>query len=289
MEIDYDSLFYFVDNFCLGFEPWYKKQLLRESSKKRDRSGHLSLSEILTILLAYHQSGMSCFKYFYLTLQRTKRSLFPKLVHYARFVKLIGHAFPALVCLLKSLMGEATEYLFIDSTPMPVCHLRREKKHKVFKGLAAKGKTSTGWFFGMKLHMIFNVKGELVRLAITPGNVNDRTPVRNMVKGLVGKLIGDKGYLSQKLFEDLFKNGVKLITKIKKNMKNCLMDTTEKMMLMRRSFIETIFSSLKALNTLIHSRHRSPLNAFVHLIAGLINYQLRNDKPSLQNILRLNP
>lgn len=172
---------------------------------------------------------------------------------------------------------------------MPVCHLRREKKHKVFKGLAAKGKTSTGWFFGMKLHMIFNVKGELVRLVITPSNVNDRTPVRNMVKGLVAKLIGDKGYLSQKLFEDLFQNGVKLITKIKKNMKNCLMDTTEKLMLMRRSFIETIFSSLKTLNTLVHSRHRNPLNAFVHLIAGIINYQLRDDKPSLQNFLIINP
>lgn len=109
MEIDYDSLFYFVDNFCVGFEAWYKKQLLRESSKKRDCCGHLSLSEILTILLSYHQSGMACFKYFYLTLQQTKRSLFSKLVHYARFVKLIGHAFLGLVCLLKSLRGEATE------------------------------------------------------------------------------------------------------------------------------------------------------------------------------------
>jgi len=289
MEIDYDSLFCFVDDFCIGFEPWYRKQLLKEGSKKRNRLGHLTLSEILTILLAYHQSGMSCFKFFYLTLLQTKQSLFPKLVHYTRFVKLIGRTFPALVCLLKSLMGEATEYLFIDSTPMPVCHIRREKRHKVFKDLAAKGKTSTGWFFGMKLHMIFNVKGDLVRLVITPGNANDRAPVRDMVKGLTAKLIGDKGYLSKKLFEDLFQNGVKLITKIKKNMKNCLMDTTEKLMLMRRSFIETIFSSLKSLNTLIHTRHRNPLNAFVHLFAGLIHYQLRDDKPSLENILQLKP
>ncbi len=115
------------------------------------------------------------------------------------------------------------------------------------------------------------------------------TPVRDMVKGLMAKLIGDKGYLSQKLFEDLFQNGMKLITKIKKNMKNCLMDVTEKMILMRRSFIETIFSSLKPLNTLIHSRHRNSLNAFVHFIAGLINYQPRDDKPSLQNTMLLNP
>ena len=289
MGIDYDTLFCFVDDFCLGFEPWYKRQLLEDGLVKRKRSGHLSLSEILTILLAYHQSGMACFKFFYLELLKIKDVLFPHLVHYARFVKRIGKAFPALICLLKSLRGEATDYLFIDSTPAPVCHGLRERRHKVFKGLAAKGKTSTGWFFGFKLHMIFNTRGEIVRLTITSGNVNDRTPVRDMVKGLTGKLIGDKGYISKKLFEDLFKGGVQLITRIKKNMKNCLMNMADKLMLMRRFFIETIFSSLKSVNTLIHTRHRSPVNAFAHLIAGLVSYQLRTDKPSLDNILKLNP
>ena len=136
--------------------------------------------------------------------------------------------------------------------------------------------------------MIFNTRGEIVNLTITPGNKDDRSPVRKMVKGLTAKLIGDKGYLSKKLFEDLFKNGVQLITKIKKNMKNCLMDMTDKLMLMRRSFIETIFSSLKSVNTLIHTRHRNPFNAFVHLISGLVNYQLRTDKPSLESALKLN-
>jgi hypothetical protein len=289
MDIDYDILFCFVDDFCRGFEPWYRRQLLRDGSKKRNRSGHLSLSEILTLILAYHQSGMACFKFFYMTLLQTKRSLFPGLVHYARFVKHISDAFPALICMLKSFIGKVTDYMFIDSTPHPVCHTKREKKHKVFKGLAAKGKTSTGWFFGLKLHMIFNTRGEIVRLVITPGNSDDRAPVRDMVKGLIGKLIGDKGYLSQKLFEDLFAGGIKLITRIKKNMKNCLMEMEDKLMLMRRSFIETIFSSLKSVNTIVHTRHRSPTNAFAHLIAGLINYQLRDDKPSLDSFLKLNP
>ena len=99
---------------------------------------------------------------------------------------------------------------------MAVCHNLREWKHKVFKGLALKGKTSTGWFFGMKIHMIFNTKGEIARVVITPGNVNDRKPVPHMVKGLVAKLIGDKGYLSKRLFQELFAQGVTLITKIKK-------------------------------------------------------------------------
>lgn len=289
MRIDYDRLFYFVDNFCKGFEPWYKKQLVSGHLMRRRREGHLTLSEVLTILIAYHQSGMACFKYFYLDLCSHHRHLFPRLVHYDRFIVLIKQAFPALICLLKGLSGEITEYLFIDSTPMAVCHNLREKRHKVFKGLAAKGRTSTGWFFGLKIHLIFNTHGEIVRLAITPGNVNDKAPVIDMVKGITAKLIGDKGYLSRNLFQQLFESGVTLITKIKKNMKNILMDTADKLMLMKRSFIETIFSSLKSLNTLIHHRHRNPINALSHLLAGLINYQIRHDKPSLHSILKLNP
>ena len=289
MEIDYDSLFYFVDNFCKGFEPWYKRQLISDGRMKRNRNCHLSLSEALTLLIAYHQSGMSCFKYFYFHFFSLHQKLFPGLVHYSRFVKLIKRAFPALACLLKSLEGEVTEYLFIDSTPMAVCHNLRERKHKTFRGLAAKGKTSTGWFFGMKIHMIFNTKGEIIRLVITPGNVNDKKPVPHMVNGLTGKLIGDKGYLSKRLFQELFTKGLTFITKIKKNMKNCLMDMTDKLMLMRRSFVETIFSSMKSLNTLIHHRHRCPINAFAHLFAGLINYQLRPDKPSLHSLTNLIP
>ena len=241
MNIDYDSLFCFVDDFYKGFEPWYKKSLITSGNKKRNRASKMSLSEIITILIAFHQSGMACFKYFYLELIRNYRNLFKYLVHYDRFTALIKLAFPALVCLLKTLEGKVTEYLFIDATPMAVCHNLREKRHKVFKGLAKKGKTSTGWFFGFKLHFIFNTYGEIIRIQITGGNVNDRSPVMDLVKDISAKLIGDKGYISKKLSAELFEQKVTLITKIKKNMKNYLMDMTDKMMLMRRSFIETIF------------------------------------------------
>ena len=289
MNIDYDSLFCFVDDFYKGFEPWYKKSLISSDTKKRNRECKMSLSEIITILIAFHQSGMACFKYFYLELMRNYRNLFNYLVHYDRFVALIKLAFPALVCLLKTLEGTVTEYLFIDATPMAVCHNLREKRHKVFKGLAKKGKTSTGWFFGFKLHFIFNTHGEIVRMQITGGNVNDRSPVMDLMRDISAKLIGDKGYISKKLSAELFEQKATLITKIKKKMKNYLMDITDKMMLMRRSFVETIFSSIKLLGTLIHHRHRSPINAFTHLFAGLINYQIRTDKPSLDQLLKLNP
>ena len=187
MVIDYDTLFWFVDDFCKGFEPWYRKQLISGHLARRCREGHLTLFEVLTILIAYHQSGMACFKYFYLDLCHYHHSLLPKIVYYDRFVALIRQAFPALVCLLKSLKKEIVEYLFIDSTPMAVCHNLRERKHKVFEGLAAKGRMLIGWFFGLKLHLIFNTHGEIVRLTITPGNVDDKSPMMDMVKELQQK------------------------------------------------------------------------------------------------------
>ena len=103
--IDYDTLFVFVDDFSQGFEPWYQAQLLSDGLRKRRRSGQMSLSEVLTLLIAYHQSGRTCLKYFYLDLCAQGRHLFPTLVSYFRFVMLIKRAFPALLCLLKSISG----------------------------------------------------------------------------------------------------------------------------------------------------------------------------------------
>ena len=220
MDIDYDRLFCFVDDFYKGFKPWYKKSLISSGTRKRNRECKMSLSEIITILIAFHKSGMSCFKYFYLELIRNHRNLFNYLAHYDRFVALIKLAFPALVCLLKTLEGKVTEYLFIDATPMAVCRNLREKRHKVFKGLAKKGKTSTGWFFGFKLHFVFNTHGEIVRMQISGGNVDDRSPVMDLMREISAKLIGDRGYISKKLSAALFEQGVTLITKIKKKMKN---------------------------------------------------------------------
>jgi hypothetical protein len=144
----------------------------------------------------------------------------------------------------------------------------------VFKGLASKSKTSTGWFFGLKLHFIFNLKGEIVRCVITPGNVDDRTPVADMIKDIFGKLFGDRGYISKDKFQTWLQQGVKMVTGIKKNMKNKLMDFGEKILLRRRGFVETIFSSIKSLHTFEHSRHRSTLNAFCHMFSALIAYSI---------------
>jgi len=126
-----------------------------------------------------------------------------------------------------------------------------------------------GWFYGFKLHLIVNDQGELITFFLTPGNVDDRKPVPHMAKKLWGKLFGDKGYISQPLFDQLFEQGVQLITPIRKNMKNRLVPLIDKILLRKRAIIETINDQLKNISQVAHTRHRSVDNFLVNLVAGL--------------------
>ena len=206
---------------------------------------------------------------------------FPGLVSYKRFVELMPLVLPGLRAYLWSKLGPVTGISFVDSTPIPVCHNRRIQRHKVFDGLAERGKTSMGWFFGFKLHLVVNDQGEIVTFHLTPGNVDDRKPVPKLTAKLFGKLFADKGYLSQKLFEDLFNRGLQLVTPIRKNMKNRLMPLMDKLLLRKRSIIETVNDQLKNISQIAHTRHRSVDNFLVNLIAGLIAYAHQPKKPSL--------
>ena len=139
-----------------------------------------------------------------------------------------------------------------------------------------------GWFYGLKLHLVINDRGEILACQITPGNIDDRKPVPALCKGLFGKLIGDRGYISQTLFEQLLETfDVRLITKLRKKMKNQLMPIVDKLLLRKRSIIETVNDQLKNISQIAHTRHRSPINCFINILAGLIAYCHQPKKPSL--------
>ena len=141
---------------------------------------------------------------------------------------------------------------------------------------------------GFKLHSIINDQGELLSCMITDGSVNDRTPIPMLIQNRCrGKLYGDKGYISKKLFDELFAQGVELITKVKKNMKNRLMDMWDKLCLRKRGVVDSTIHQLKNISQIEHSRHRSVHNFLVNVFAGLIAYYLREKKPHL-NIRTLN-
>jgi len=267
------ELFVDVDNFCQDYDAQTKRKAL--GNKKSGPSQRLSISEIMTILIHFHQSNYRNFKHYYKHyVIRQLASEFPKLVSYNRFVELTSTVLLPLCSYLQKSFGACTGINFIDSTPLAVCHNKRIKRNKVFKHLAKQGCTSMGWFFGFKLHLIINDKGELLAVHLTPGNTDDRKPIDTLTKNLFGKLFGDKGYLSQALFEKLFEQGVELITTIRKNMKNSLMLFEDKILLRKRFIIETVNDQLKNISQIEHSRHRKPANFAVNLIAGLIAYQL---------------
>lgn len=241
----------------------------------------LSPSEMMTLVIAFHLSHYRTFKHFYAHVQAYWRAEFPGLVSYPRFVALQPYLLIPLCAYLNRRKGSVTGIAFIDATSLAVCHHRRIHSHLVFNKLAKRGKNSVGWFYGFKLHLIVNDRGELLAIKLTPANVDDREPVPEMTRDLWGKLFGDKGYISQKLFDLLFNQSLQLITKIKKNMKNKLMPLLDKLLLRKRAIIETVNDQLKNISQIEHTRHRSMAGFMLNLLGGLIAYTYQDKKPSL--------
>jgi hypothetical protein len=236
----------------------------------------------MTIMIHFHQSGYRDFKRYYTHhVQRHLRTAFPELVSYSRFVSLLPRVALLLWAYAQARCGRCTGIAFVDSTPLRVCHNRRISRNKVFHMLAARGQCSLGWFYGFKLHLIVNEVGEVLAFTLTPGNVDDRKPVPQLAKRLFGKLFGDKGYLSQALFEQLWQQNVQLITALKAKMKNRLLPLMDKLLLRKRYIIETINDQLKNISQIEHSRHRSPCNFVVNALAGLIAYTWQPKKPAI--------
>ncbi len=275
------ELFCDVDDFMLRFRPQWKAEQLA-TGKQRERAGQLCPSEVMTILIHFHQSHYRTFKAYYMEhVQVHLTREFPRLVSYQRFIALIPSVLVPMLAYLQSCYGSCTGISFIDSTSLEVCHPKRISQHRVFATDARRGKTSTGWFYGFKLHLAVNDRGELLACCLTPGNVDDRTPVPGMVKNLRGKLFGDRGYISASLTQLLFEQGLHLITRLRKNMKDCLMRLSDKLLLRKRAIIESIIDQLKNISQIEHSRHRSPVNFVVHLRAFLLAYCHQDKKPGL--------
>lgn len=280
--MDILPLFCDIDDFCLLFEPAWRRRLLTSGKCHRHKPGTLALSEVMTILVLFHASGYRDFKTFYTRhVMRQLGGAFPKLVSYNRFVELQRDALVPLWCYLHTRKGRCTGIAFVDATTLSVCHTLRIPQHKVFRDSARRGQSSMGWFYGFKLHLVINDRGELLGCYLTPGNVDDRRPVPRLVRDLWGRLFGDKGYISQPLATLLQAQDLRLVTKLRKNMKNKFLALTDKLLLRKRALIETVNDQLKNISQVEHTRHRSLWNFLGNVAAGLIAYSWREKKPSL--------
>ncbi len=280
------AIFCSIDDFCLVFELALKKKQLSTVKKTRNRKFKMSTSEILTITVLFHLSGFRNFKHFYIFyVQKYLKGEFPETVSYNRFTELMQSNMLALSLYMKTCyLGKCTGISFIDSTPIRVCNNKRIYRNKVFKNIATRGKSTMGWFYGFKLHIIVNDKGELLEFVITQANIDDRFPLKqdDFLSKIFGKLYADKGYVSKELTTLLFDQGLHLVTGIRNNMKNVLMTMRDKILLRKRSVIETINDQLKNIAQAEHSRHRSFCNFITNLVASLIAYSFQDKKPSIK-------
>ena len=290
------EIFLKVDDFCNEFELEYKTLQLPAPSevKKRNRKTGLCDSEIITLLIAFHGGQFRNFKHFYIHYVCVHmKGDFPGLVSYNRFIELSHRsAIPFMLYLHHCCRGECTGISFIDSTILRVCHNKRIKRNKVFKGVAEVGKSTMGWFFGFKLHLIINDKGEILNFYLTKGNVDDRDAktITNMTKEIFGKLFGDKGYISKALSDLLFGNGIQLITQVRKNMKSKALSNEEKLLLRKRSVIETVNDELKNICQVEHTRHRSLSGFIINIMSAIAAYSFFPKKPSIKkDIEETNP
>lgn len=279
------ELFVSIDDFCLALQAWQAQRQLGLATLPK-LSPELSHSEQMTILVFYHYSGYKCFEYYYRQVVQTElASYFPRLISYERFVVTITRVLPGLFVYLQyccRCQSQLTGTYFIDSKKLPVCDNRRIHAHRVFEGVATRGKSSTGWFFGLKLHLVINQLGQPVSFLLTPANVadNNHQVLHYLLDHLQGHCIGDKGYLSA-LFEQFYEQGLHLITKIRTKMKNHLLPLSHKLKLRKRALIESVNDLLMSVFDIDHSRHRNPYNAIAHTLSGLIAYCFYPNKPSV--------
>lgn len=276
------EIFSDVDDFCNVFLPEWEKTLIETGKRKRRRKGRMSPAEIMTLIILFHRSNHRDFKNFYIGyVNMHLKSAFPDLLSYTRFLEVMPTVLVPLCGYFTHLKGKPTGIAFIDSTSLKVCHNLRIPRHKVFEGVAARGKGTMGWFYGFKLHLIINHQGDILEAKLTPANVDDRKPVPEMTENLFGKLYGDKGYISKALAGTLFDQGVELVTNVRKNMKARLLSLWDRAILKKRFIIETINDQLKNISQIEHSRHRSIHGFMLNLIGGLIAYCLKDNKPSI--------
>ena len=283
---EFTTLFCTIDDFFQKNEAIYWQYLKQENPKVRHRSGVLCLSEIIFIAVWYKNSQIHHFKAFYGMIKRFYSKLFKALPSYQRMIYLINQYQMVLQALHISLTSNTqTACAWVDSTTLPVCKNQRIQRHKSLKQIATRGKSSMGWFYGCKLHVLVDAQGHFIQTQLSHGHISDVKMLPKLSQGYIGKIFGDRGYISENLKDQLLKQGIELITYHRKNMRPVALSTKDEAMLRQRNKIETIFSLLKQQYNLVSSRHRSISGYFAGIYASLCAYQIcHQNKPLFTTI-----
>ena len=287
-ELKVIHIFIEMDDFVSTCEKFVGCKLIGSPSPHAVNEPGITVSEMMCIELMYHLSGYKCFQYYYQQVveKGSLRSYFPKAPCYNRFVQLKSRILPLMIFYLQCCrLGWHCGLYYADSTSIAVCRNRRIQSHKIFFGKAMRGKTSTGWFYGCKLFLVVNAFGEIIKVMFTGAYIadNDIQQMMKLFDKLQGWAFADKGFINQSALEQLLQKGLQLITGIRTNMKNRLMNFTQKLLLKKRGIIESIHDILKSVCYIEHTRHRSPINAVLNIFTGICAYTFLERLPSIFN------
>ena len=181
-------------------------------------------------------------------------------------------------------LSKRTGIYYVDSSRLEACHPKRVHQNKVMKGIAGWGKSSMGWFYGFKYHLVVNNLGEIMNVYLSSGNKADNNVkiLFYLTNNLSGALFGDRGYLLNEEKKAFIQKNNKLciFTKRRKNMKKKDFPLQAKLWLAKRGIVESVINIHKSSCDIWHTRHRSPVNAFAHFIAGICAYSFFQRKPS---------
>jgi hypothetical protein len=241
------------------------------------RKPALTESELVTLAIFRFHLGFSDLKHTYRFYYQYLKKLFPDLPRYQNFVcgiNLVSGLAGQILKILMKIPGQDNSNLkIIDSLPLPTCDQRRSSTNKVTKGLATISRSSRGWYYGLKLHGVVDELGNLLNVRITTATVDDRFPVKNLIKNLSGKFVADAGYLSEELTRTLKDMGKGFLTGVRKNMKKILTEEDHQT-LKKRQYIESVFSVLTERLKIRTSLPRSIQGMLSHYIYALLSYQI---------------
>lgn len=274
-------IYCFVDDFLKGTLCSIKYSLTRPNHNQPPLKKHnLSLAELASLAIFRFFTGHRNWKDFYAHVKTYHGQDFPKLPAYQNFLEAINSLSILATIMLQGFMNIFNKLTgekglkFTDSTRLRVCEIKREFSHKACKGLASKSKSSMGWFYGFKLHIICNELMQILNLKITAATRDERKTLEMMWNNIFGMIIADAGYVSKKLEEKALSLGKFLLTGVRANMRK-IMTETEHQLLKMRQLVETVFSVLKLRMGLETSLPRSPLGHFAHYLWCLTAYQLK--------------
>lgn len=236
----------------------------------------LTDAELVTLALWRFHTGFSDWKHAYLCYVTHYTKEFPKLPSYKNFITGINRVAVKALWVLAALMYLARKdnmlLKIIDSSALPVCKNKRISSHKVMKQFASRGKTSQGWYYGMKLHLVIDTLGSLLSVRITTGSIQDRKVTLSMLSRLFGIILADAGYCSLPLKTKLFHLGKDFVTAVRNNMRQ-LMTKEQHQLLKRRQWVEVVLSSIKDRMKMATSLPRSVTGMLAHYIYTLLAYQ----------------